>query len=370
MPLTILHLNTERGWRGGEAQTLRLIRGLGDRGHHGLLVGQPGGELLERAAAAGIPGVPIPIRGELDFCAARRIADLVRRERVDLLHYHTAHAVALGTLASLFCGRRPAVATRRVSFRLRGRLLARIKYGWRVDRVVTVSAAIRLHLLAQGFDPNRVVVVHSGIDPGRFASGDRARFRSSLGSVAPTLPEDAFLVGTAAHLAAHKGIGLFLEAAALAAAELPQARFVVVGRGEEEGRLRRLAARLDLGDRVVFAGFRDDMPDVLAGLDLFVLSSLSGEGSPAVLKEAMAAGVPVAATALDGLEEIVEDGRHGLLSPPGNAPALGRSIVLLASDPGLRARLSAAARERVKEFTADRMVSLTEAVYRSVLEGS
>ena len=368
MPRTLLHLNTERGWRGGEAQTLRLLQGLSARGHRCLLVAQPGGPLERRAFAAGIPIAPIPMRGEFDLPAARRIAEIVARNDVALLHYHTAHAVTLGTLATLFCGRRPAVATRRVSFRLRGRLLGRLKYTWRVDRIVAVSRAIGDRLVAQGLDPGRVVVVHSGIDPERFASGDRRRFRDSLRTLKPDLPEAAVLVGTVGHLAAHKGVDLFLQSAALAAAEVPRAVFVIVGRGEEETRLRRLVERLGIRDRVIFTGFRDDMPDVFAGLDLFVLSSLSGEGSPAVVKEAMAAGVPLAASALDGLEEIVEDGRHGLLAPVGNAPALARAIILLASDGALRSRLAAAARARVGQFTAERMVDLTETVYRSILK--
>ncbi len=364
---TILHVNTEAGWRGGEAQTLRLATGLRDRGFRCLVAAQPRSPLEARAAAARLRTLPIAMRGECDLKAARLLAQAVRTEGVDLLHYHTAHAVTLGTLATLFAGRRRAVAARRVSFPLRSRLLGRIKYTFRVDRVVAVSEAIRRRLIRQGLDPGRVVVVHSGIDPEPFTRGDRARFRASLAAPGGGgLPAGTFLVGAAGHLAAHKGIDLFLEAAALVVAEVPHALFVIVGRGEREAALRRLADRLGLATRVIFAGFRDDMPDVFAGLDLFVLCSHGGEGSPAVLKESMAAGVPLVATALEGVEEIVEDGRHGLLTPPGNAPALARAIVLMAADPGLRARLSAAALGRVREFTAERMVDRTVEVYESI----
>jgi len=365
MPVTILHLNTETSWRGGEAQTLRLAIGLRDRGHTCLVAAPPGSPLLERSAAAGLEALPFRARGELDLSAAGRLARLLVERRVGLLHDHTAHAVTLGTLASLFGGRRPVVATRRVSFPLRGRLLGRLKYSVRIDRLIAVSEAIRARLIADGLDPDRIVTVHSGIDPDRFTRGDRSRFRAGLGG-APGF-EQGFLVGTAGHLAAHKGIDLFLDAAALAARERPELRFVIIGRGEEEARLRKQAVRLGLSERVLFAGFREDMPDVYAGLDLFVLASLSGEGSPAVVKEAMAAGVALAATDLEGLEEIVEDGRHGLLTPPGNAPALARAIVLLASDPSLRERMALAARDRVREFTSDRMVERTERVYHSVV---
>jgi glycosyltransferase involved in cell wall biosynthesis len=364
---TILHLNTETGWRGGEAQTLYLAEGLRARGYTCLIAGPAHGELLKRAAAAGLSTVPVPGRGELDLRSARLLSRVLRDERVDLLHAHTAHAVTLAALATLFRRPRPrVVAARRLSFPLRGRFVGRVKYGFRVDRVIAVSEAIRRLLIRQGLEPRRVAVVHSGIDPHRFRGGERSRLRESLRPFLGEAAGTAFLIGTAGHLAAHKGLEVFLHAAADAARELPAARFVVIGRGESEAALRRAAERLGIATRVVFAGFRDDMPDVFAGLDLFVLSSVSGEGSPAVLKEAMAAGTPLVATALDGIEEIVEDARHGLLVPPGNAPALARAMILLAEDPQLRARYSAAALARVQDFTADRMVERTEDVYRSI----
>lgn len=366
MPGAVLHLNTETGWRGGEAQTLYLAAGLEKRGVGCLVVVPPGCPLEGRAKAQGLAVASVPMHGEWDLRAARRVAALARHHGVSLLHYHTAHAVGIGTLATLFAGRRPAVAARRLSFRIRGRFLGRWKYSWRVDRVIAVSEAIRRSLIAQGIAAERVVTIHSGIDPGRFSGGDRNRFRGSIAGAAGSWPRDAWLIGTAAHLAAHKGIGLFLEAAAIASRDLPQARFVIVGRGEEEGTLRREAARLGLQDLILFAGFRDDMPDVMAGLDLFVLPSTSGEGSPAVLKEAMAAGLPVAATALDGVEEIIQDARHGLLTPPGDAPALARAIVTLSRDGDLRQRLTIEARRRVAEFTIDRMVERTAEVYASL----
>lgn len=364
--LTSLHVNTETGWRGGETQTLQLVRGLEARGHRCVLAAQPGGELLQRAGAAGVEAVPLSMRGECDLPAARRLAALIERRGVDLLHYHTAHAVSIGTLATLFSGRRAAIAVRRVSFPLRRRLFGRYKYRFRVDRVVAVSDAIRRGLIAQGLDPRRVVTVHSGIDPDRYARGDRSRFRASLPEPARGWPADAFVVGTAGHLATNKGHDLFLRAAVAAGRELPSARFAIVGRGERERALPRLAASLGLSGRVVFAGYRDDMPDVYAGLDLFVLASTSGEGSPAVLKESMAAGVPVVATSVAGVEEIVEDGRHGLLTPPGDVPALARAMVLLASDTALRSRLAAAARQKVREFSLDRMIASVESMYEAL----
>jgi glycosyltransferase involved in cell wall biosynthesis len=304
------------------------------------------------------------IRGDWDLAAARRLAAILRARPFDRIHYHTAHAVGVGTLASLLAGRRPAVASRRVSFPVRGGVLGRLKYTFRIERIIAVSEAIRRRLVAQGMDPDHVVTVHSGIDVERFARGDRARFRASLAPAG--WADGAPVVGTAGHLAAHKGMDLFLQAAAEVARRDPRPRFVVVGTGNEESHLRAQASALGLGDRILFAGFRDDMPDVFAGLDVFVLASHSGEGSPAVLKEAMAAGVPVAATALDGVGEIIEDARHGMLTPPGDAGAMARAIRTLLEDEPLRARMVSEARRRAGEFSIDRMVAGTESVYASL----
>jgi glycosyltransferase involved in cell wall biosynthesis len=366
MPHAVLHLSTERGWRGGEAQALHLARGLGARGHRCLVAAPPGSPLLERAAASGVEAMALGARGEWDAAAARRLAQRCRAFGATVLHAHTAHALGLATLATLFGVKPRLVASRRVSFGLRHPFLGRVKYSWRVARVIAVSEAIRRSLIAQGLDARRVVTVHSGIDPARFAAGSRERGRDALLSLAARWPAEAWLIGTAGHLAAHKGMDLFLDAAALAAEALPEARFVVIGEGERRRDLQARAARLGLGEKLLFAGYRDDMPDLLKGLDLFVLASHSGEGSPAVLKEAMAAGTPLAATALDGVEEIIEDARHGLLTPPGDARALAQAMRTVAGDAPLRARITAAALERVRDFTLDRMVERTEAVYDAI----
>ena len=366
MPATVVHLNTEHGWRGGEAQTLFLARGLAARGHASIVAAPPGSPLIERAAAAGLETWPLAARGDLDLPAARRLAALLARRPTHRLHCHTARAAAIGGLATLVAGRRPTVASRRVFSRLHGGVLGRLKYSWRVDRVIAVSEAIRRRLIATGLAPDKVVTVPSGIDLPRFGRGDRARFRGGL--AATGWPADAILVGTAGHLAAHKGIDRFIDAATLLARQRDDLRFLVVGTGGEAAALRRRAAEQGLGARLHFTGFRDDMPDVFAALDLFALASVAGEGSPAVLKEAMAAGVPVVATALAGVEEIVEGARHGLLVPPGDAAALAGALRTLLEDAALASRLRNAARLRASDFGIERMVARTEAVYASLGE--
>ena len=364
-PPVFLHLGTEPGWRGGEAQALFLAAGQKRRGRRSIVAAPPGSALLARAGEAGIETAPFRALGEWDLAAAARLARLVRGLAAPIVHAHTAHAAGLCAAARLFGLRARVVASRRVSFPLRPPVLGRLKYWYGVDRIIAVSEAIRRSLLAQGLPAGRVVTVHSGIDAARFAAGRREPARTDL-LRAGGFPTDAILIGTVGHLAAHKGIGRFLEAAAFAFRSLPSARFVIVGEGREEAALRDQARRLGIEGQVLFAGFRKDLPDLYAALDLFALASLSGEGSPAVLKEAMAAGVPVVATSLDGVEEIIEDARHGFLTPPGDAAAMARALERLAQDAILRTRLVEEGRRRASEFSIERMVERTEAVYASL----
>lgn len=361
-PLTVLHVNSEPSWRGGEAQTLMLASGLRQRGHRCLLAVLRGSALEQAARNASLETTALSMKGEFDPVSVLGLASILRDERVDVLHYHTSHAVTLGTLASLIAGRRPAILTRRVSFTLRRNPLAKLKYTFRIDHIIAVAEGVRWVLIAEGIEPNRVSVVHSGIDLSRFermpAKEDARRV---LG-----LASGRFLVGAVGHLASHKGHSLLLAAAASLAEDLPELDLMIVGEGAEMARLESQAAGGPLAGRVTFTGFRDDVPRLMAALDLFVLPSLSGEGSPAVVKEAMASGVPIVATDLDGVREIVEEGREALLVPAGDPVRLAQAIRRAAVDEPMRAALAAAARARVQQFSSDRMVERVIEVYRQV----
>ena len=359
----VLHVNTERGWRGGEAQTLLLARGLLARGHRCHLAVPPGTPLEARARQAGLPVTPLAARGEFDPGAIIRLAGLLRSLRPDLVHYHTSHAITLGTLASFLAGRRKSVASRRVSFPLARNPLARIKYTTRVDRIIAVSDAIREALCVAGIPRERVEVIHSAVDLARFDRlPDRMACRWGLG-----YGDAEFVVGSIGHLAAHKGHEVLLEAAARLAPANPALRFLLVGRGEREAELRRRIASAGLEERFRLAGFRDDVGAILPALDLLVFPSLSGEGSPAVLKEAMACGVPVAASNISGVREVIRQGEDGLLIPPSDPAALSDAVLFFAGDRSRGLEFGRRGRERARTFGVETMVERTEAIYLDLL---
>ncbi len=356
--LTVLHVDTERGWRGGERQVLWLATGMRDRGHRAIIVARRDDELARRAEALKLEVIDAAPRGELDLFAARDLRRAILRHGAQIVHAHTAHAAAIGALATLGTATRVVIA-RRVDFALRRNLGTRLKYG-RAQAVVAVSKAVAAVLVEAGVPGDRIHVVPDGVDLSRRvqpASDDALR---SLGIVSGEL-----LVVQVAALVAHKDPLTFVRAIAAVRERIPRVRGLLVGEGPLRAIVQAEVTRLDLDRTLSLTGFRRDADEILAAARIATLSSVE-EGMGSVLLDAMAFGVPVAATRAGGIPEFVTDGETGLLSPPGDASALGESIVRLLSNPDFAASLAARARTRVEEFSVDRMVDRTIEVYRLV----
>ena len=349
--LKILHINTEKTWRGGEQQFLYLAKGLAAKGHASTIICQPGSPLAERAKKEGLAVVEMSMRGGFDPIAIVKIACRLRTG-YDILHLHTSNAHTLGYFASLLKRGHKVVVTRRVSFPIKG-LWGRLKYT-AVDKLIAVCESVRNDLVNSGIPPRLVVAIHSAIDLNRY---EKRR-------VEPPEP----VVGNVAHLAGHKGHKYFLEAAKNVLAAIPGAKFIIVGDGELRSELERYAKNLAIADKVSFPGFQKDIRGFIAQCTITVLSSISGEGSPGVLKESMAIGVPVVTTDVGGSREVVADGISGFVVPPGNPDALSSAIIRLLRDKELRERMAIEGLAKVQEFSLDAIVAKTEAVYRDILE--
>jgi len=289
---------------------------------------------------------------------ARSLDDLSRlfsRERFDVVHTHSAKAGFLGRLAARIAGVPRVFHTPHVwPFQWAGGAartlywrLERLAAGW-CDRLVCVGPGQREFGLASrvaGSNDNKLVVIPNGIDPGPIdAAADRKGVRAEMG----IMPGD-LAVGMVARLAPQKGVGKFLEAAALVARERGDVRFLLVGSGPLERRVRARARELGLGPaRLALLGHREDVPRLCSGFDVFALSSLY-EGLPYVLLEAMAARLPIVATRVPGIDDVIKDGVTGRLAPPGDSGEIARALLGLLSDFDARYDLGQAARRRVVE---------------------
>jgi len=357
-----LHIDTARTWRGGQNQVLLTVNGLRARGDRAALVAHPSGE-LRRRAAEGLELIPVAPRTEMDLAAAWRLARVLRRLRPDVIHAHDPHGVAMAALARSLAGpggEVPLIAARRVDFHLKGHSFSRWKYR-QVDCFIAASEAIRRMLIGDGVAPGDVVTVHEGIDVDRVAGAPRANIHQEF-----WLPADAPIVGNVAALVPHKGQRHLIEAVPIVLRSVPDARFVIVGDGELRGALERRVHELHVEKHVFFAGFRQDVPNLIKAFDLFVMSSVT-EGLGTSLLDAMACGRAIVATTAGGIPEVVADGDTGLLVPPHDHRALAAAIVRLLTDAALRTRLGDAGLARVREqFSVERMVEETAQVYARV----
>lgn len=357
--LRVLHVDTERGWRGGERQALWLARELERAGHASVVAARIGEPLAARASEAGLRVVSCAPRSEADVIAAFRLRRAIRAERIDVVHAHTAHAVAVAALATL-ASRVPFVISRRVDFRLRRNAGTRWKYG-RAAAIVAISDAVARVLEASGVARERIAVVADGVDLRRVVAPAPAAVLESLG-IRPGAP----LVVQVSQLVGHKDPLNFVRAVAKARAIVPRFQALLVGDGPLRADVERAAEALGLSGVLVVAGYRDDADALLAAADVAVLSSRE-EGMGSVLLDALAFGVPVAATRAGGIPEIVADGETGVLAAVSNPDALAQAIARLLGDPDLRARMGAAARARAARFSMERTAELTLAVYERVL---
>ncbi len=361
-PIRVLHVDSERSWRGGERQVLELMRRQRARGDEPSLAAPGAGALAARAREEGFPLYLVPMRGTWDAASVFELARVHRELRPDVVHWHAARAHALGAMAALLAPGPKRVLSRRVDFLVRRSPGSRLLYALPLDAIVAISEGVRAALIASGVAASAIRVIPSGIDLEPFeAPVDRGKVRTRVG-----IEPHEFLVLQVAALAPHKSQTDLLRAAAIVKQSRADIRFWVAGEGPLRAELEGEHRALGLGDVVRFLGFREDVHDLLRAADLFCVSSyLEGLGTSTL--DAMAAGLPVVATRVGGIPEAVAHGETGLLVPPRDPGALAEAILLLAEDPGRRAAMGAAARVRARAFSADATEERTREVYREIL---
>lgn len=357
--LTVLHVDTERGWRGGQRQVYWLARHMRDLGHRPIVVARAREALAQRLVEQGIQVLPVRPVTEFDPFVAMRMRRVIRRDGVQLVHAHAGHAVALAALASRGTSAR-MIVTRRVNLSLRANIGTRWKYA-RADRIIAVSEAVAETLRSGGWPPDRVDVIPSGVDPSRTVEGLAPGTLEELG-----IPAGAPWVIQVGALDQSKDPLTFVRAIAAARGEVHGLHAMMCGEGPLRSIIEREIASLGLEGVVHLAGYRTDADALIAAANVATLSS-EEEGLGTVLIDALALGIPVAATAAGGIPEVIEDGVSGLLVPIGEPSLLGAAIARLIQDEDLASRLSAAGRLRAAELSARRTAERTIEVYRKVL---
>lgn len=367
---TVLHVADSAGWAGGETWLVRVASVLDRRFRLAVVVPEPG-PLVDRLRALDVPVYEAPIAARVVNPAAfAKLVRIFRQAAPAIVQSHGARSNVYVRVAARVARVPAVVSTVHNSLydypvgalRRRAYVAAEVATSPLADRIVAVSGAIARDLVERyGLPPAKVTVVRNGIDADRFAaSATDARGRLGLAAADR-------VVAVAARMTEQKGHAQLIDALPSIAAAVPDVRCVFAGDGPLRHALEERARRRGVDGRCRFLGARDDVPDILVSADVVALPSRS-EGLPFVVLEAMAVGRPVVATAVGGTPEAVDDGRTGLLVPPGDVAALATAVVRLLGDPAEAQRMGARGAERVRrDFTLAGMVDALAEVYDGVL---
>ncbi|OPZ17106.1 MAG: Spore coat protein SA [candidate division BRC1 bacterium ADurb.BinA364] len=372
-PRRVLILNSCRKWIGEAAHCYDLARLLAARGHRAILVCRRGYALEDAARRGGLAFASLEFSSRfsprLDWRDLRRLRALAREEAIEILHCHRGKDHWLAACMRELLRPRPVlVRTRHVVTAARNHALNRWLYGRATAALISVSRGAHegLGALVRAIPSGRGRVILSAVDQDRFSPRRRdMELRRSLG-----VADGDLLVGLVGRLQNIKGHHVFIRAAGLAAQSRPNARFLAAGLGptHKVRRQRALADELGLGKRYILLGHRDDLPALMAGFDVGVAASLGSEGSSRVSLEYMASGVPVVATRVGGIPELLRQGEFGRLVDPGDAEQLAEAIGALLDSTEERQRLAQAARRMVaREHSFERWIADVEGVYESAL---
>mgnify|MGYP006296481181 FL=1 len=358
-PLRVLFMLTSRQWGGNEKWTLLAARGLLDRGHD-VTVLWSHGVIRDELSRRGIPGRRVRLWGDVNPVGLAWLCRHIMATRPDVLVLTKQREYWMGGAAARIVGR-PFVALRLgLRRRLRDDLKRRLAFGRFADAIIVNSPAVRDALLeSEWLEPSKIALIENGVptDP-----VEPARVEGALRRVGA--PRGGPVVLGAGRLSKQKGFDVLIDAFASVLERAPNAHLVIAGSGNDMEKLRRRAEGLGIAESVTLPGHVDDVRALMAGADVYALSSRN-EGMANALLEAMSVGCAIVATDVSGTVQAVRDGKEALVVPPEDVGALAEALVRLLSDADLREELGAAALERARaRFGVERMLDEVEELFR------
>ncbi|MCW8849660.1 MAG: glycosyltransferase, partial [Melioribacteraceae bacterium] len=347
--LNIVHLDTEKSWRGGQQQAFYLHKGLIEKGINSIFIGNKNSEILNRCKSENLPFYEQSMFGELDILAAIKIAQFCKKNKMTILQAHSAHALSIGLLVKLFIPSLILIGVRRVDFSIGKNKLSKLKYNTKlVNSIICISDFIKSVLIKDGVDTNKLVTIRSGVDVNKFKGiVPDTNFRKIIG-----VNDNQLLLGTVAAFAGHKDYPNLLKAFAEVVEKLPNTKLCIVGDGPLKNEIYKLVGELGLKNNIIFAGFVDNVGDYLHAFDIFILASKK-EGLGTSIIDALSLGLPIIATKTGGIPELIKNGKNGILVEPQNHNILAAAIIDLINNPEKRKALNFESMESSKMFSIE-----------------
>ena len=359
--LKIIHTEASEGFGGQEKRILLESIALIEQGHEILIVGQPNSPLEEEATSRSIPFFRLRMRFSWDILSFFKFILIVINHKPDLIHTHSSIDSWIGGLVGrLLCI--PVFRTRHVSVPVKGHTFNLV---YRLPKKIFTTAEVIKNLLitSKSCDPSKIEIVPTGVDTTVFKKDiSKSFFKTEM-----QVSDETLLVGMVAQLRGSKGHLDFLEA--ISELSMENARFYIIGDGEGRKLYEKKASDSNLlNKKVFFLGYREDIPKVMAGLDLLVIASTRTEGIPQVALQSMSMGVPIVGTNIGGVPEVLFPSRAGLVVPSKNSLALACGVRTLLKNKQIREKMGKKGQEYVdKNFSLESMIKKTLFFYKEVI---
>lgn len=341
------------------------------------------GLLISKLEESGIAAFLIPMTSKRDIILPLlKTIKLIKKENIDIIHTHTVRSNLIGRLAAFFSRRKCITHLHSPILRdfadlKRGRINEIVDSLTRpfADRYIAVSHSLREEMVQRGMSGQKIVTVHNALDLESLYVSDKKKDISETSIRAEyNIPETNFLITLVALLRPRKGVEVLIKAMKKVCTHFPEVSLLIVGNddiSEDPGyaqRLRSTVSDLGMEKNIFFTGFRDNVPEILTESNLMALPSLFGEGLPMVILESMAMGLPVVASKLEGIPEVIDDDVTGFLVNPNDVEALSDKIIKIMESPDLVETVVKNARKKITtEMNGYRQASQVEAIYKDVL---
>ncbi|WP_242926660.1 glycosyltransferase family 4 protein [Pontibacter vulgaris] len=363
--MRVLHLISEKSWRGGEQQAAFLIEELARQHVESFVACRPGSAFEKYCQQRNVPYIALSFSKLAVLATAQKLKKYVNEHQVQLIHMHSSLAHTLGVATHVLGAKAGLILSRRVEFSIGKNPFSLFKYNYKgIRRIICVSDCVRDLMAKNVNDPAKCVTVHSGIDMNRFKSVKKGatNFLHTKYNIAP----GNLLIGNVSAIDKHKDYYTFLQTAKLLKEQGIKASYFAIGTGSLEEEIKAYAVELGLQQDVIFTGFIKNIDQALPELDLFLFTTIK-EGLGTAVLDAFACQVPVVASNVGGIPEMVKDGVTGFLAAPQHPKEFAAQALKIIHNPELRNTFVANASASLTRFTSTHTALETLKIYKQVI---
>lgn len=360
--IKVLHIDIEKGWRGGQNQALYLFENELQKGIQSHFICSVNTDFHNILKQKNLPHNAINYKNEIDIFNAIKIAKIAKKNDFNIINCHSSHSLSLGLLSKFFYLKPRIIGVRRVDFKIKNNIFSKWKYNSnKLEVLVCVSNAIKNIMQNVVKNNNKLFVIHDGIDTHKYVSMQSSNLRQEYNL------NDNIIVGTIAAFVGHKDYPTLLKTIKIISDTRNDIRFIALGDGPLFNDMKRLAENLNISEKIIFTGFTNKVGEFLNLFDIFILTS-NEEGLGSTLLDAMSVGLPVVGTKAGGIPEIIKDRTNGILCDIQDSVSLAKAVVELADNVELRNLYGSNSKKIVQNFSIENTSEKYFDLYKKILD--